>query len=133
MELVTFDTQAEVDAFLKMVESQTSLFTLCSGLHVGAVASAEPPTATSWTWLSTGVAVPVTLTFGTGPSAGQQCLDIAISGTAKFKSVDCSSFSCTFVCTDTKTVTLTVKPTSTSPNYHTQFKNNTPTPTPNAG
>lgn len=124
MELVTFEAQAEVDAFLKLVEAAAAKFTLCKGLHVGAVASATPATTSSWTWLSTGNPLGVTLAWAGAPVGTNNCLEIVIDakGKAAFTNIDCYLTACTFVCTDTKIVAPKAAVTSTSPDYFTQAK-----------
>lgn len=76
MSLATFDSQTQLNQFLTMMQANAAQFTLCNGLFIGAVANAQPVTATSWAWVQTGVSVNQTLPWYVGNSRKTHTLKI---------------------------------------------------------
>lgn len=125
MSLATFDDQTQLDAFMKMMETNAAQFTQCQGLIIGAITNVIPPTTKSFVWAETGKAVTQNFAWAAGqPTSTGHCVEILLtSGKASVVSVDCATLVCSFACTDTKIVTPNVTWTSTSANVINNAKN----------
>lgn len=124
MSLATFDTQAQLDSFITMMQANAAQFTLCSGLYIGAVATAQPVSTTSWAWVDSGKTTGLTFPWASGyPTKTGYCMLIRlISGVATVVNGVCNNNPCSFACTDTKIITPNVTWTSTSANVLSQAK-----------
>lgn len=122
MELLTFESQDELDKFMDIVDKNRDKFQMCPGTFIGAYGV---PSTSKWTWLATGEDIKLKFKWegGSPPSFdGDNCLKIAydqFDDTVKpyVVGLDCNSetsASCTFICMDTKIVTNNVTFTSTN-------------------
>lgn len=128
MELLTFESQDELDKFMEIVTEKKESFQMCAGTFIGAVGTPSASGPTKWTWLSTGD--PVKLNFkwkNNSPPTSElyNCLQITYDASETYvDAIDCNSesFSCIFVCTDTKIVTPNMTMTSINPDIFNRAK-----------